>query len=66
MGLDGLDQLRSIPAFTGVQPIGRMGEAWEVAKLVVYLCSEDAGYITGSTFVIDGGANLTSRFNNNY
>jgi 2-keto-3-deoxy-L-fuconate dehydrogenase len=37
------------------QPIGRMGQADEVAGLVAYLCSDDAAFITGSNFPIDGG-----------
>ena len=37
------------------QPIGRMGKAIEVAHQVLYLCSEEAGFITGSDFSIDGG-----------
>lgn len=36
-------------------PLGRMGKPEEVAGMVAYLASEDAGYVTGSTFVIDGG-----------
>ncbi|KEF38938.1 dehydrogenase of unknown specificity, short-chain alcohol dehydrogenase like [Schinkia azotoformans MEV2011] len=36
-------------------PIGRVGEDLEVAELVLYLASESAGYITGSTFDINGG-----------
>src|SRR5579872_472476 len=36
-------------------PLGRMGTPDDVAGLVAFLCSEDASYITGSTFVIDGG-----------
>lgn len=37
------------------QPIGRMGKPEEVADLAVYLCSEEASFITGSNFPIDGG-----------
>ena len=37
------------------QPIGRMGTPDEIAGLVDYLCSDDAAFITGSNFPIDGG-----------
>lgn len=37
------------------QPIGRMGKPIEVANQVLYLCSEEASFITGSDFSIDGG-----------
>jgi len=37
------------------QPIGRMGKPIEIANLVLYLCSEEASFITGSNFPIDGG-----------
>jgi len=36
-------------------PLGRLGTPDDVAGLVAYLASEDASYVTGSTFVIDGG-----------
>ena len=36
-------------------PLGRMGRPEEVAALAVYLASDAAAYVTGSTFVIDGG-----------
>jgi glucose 1-dehydrogenase len=36
-------------------PLRRMGKPEEVADLAVYLASDDAAYVTGSTFVIDGG-----------
>lgn len=36
-------------------PLGRMGTTEDVAGLVVFLASDDAAYITGSTFVVDGG-----------
>jgi 2-keto-3-deoxy-L-fuconate dehydrogenase len=37
------------------QPIGRMGTAEEIASLALYLCSDDASFVTGSNFPIDGG-----------
>ncbi|MES2006174.1 MAG: SDR family oxidoreductase [Bacteroidota bacterium] len=37
------------------QPIGRMGKVEEVAALALYLCSEEAGFITGNDYPIDGG-----------
>lgn len=37
------------------QPIGRMGTPDEIAGLVDYLCSDNAAFITGSNFPIDGG-----------
>jgi NAD(P)-dependent dehydrogenase (short-subunit alcohol dehydrogenase family) len=37
------------------QPLGRMGNPDEIAAMVDYLCSEDAAFITGSNFPIDGG-----------
>ncbi len=38
------------------QPIGRMGTPEEVAKLALFLCSDDASFITGVAYPIDGGA----------
>lgn len=37
------------------QPIGRMGSTKEVAKLALYLASDDAAFTTGTNFPIDGG-----------
>jgi len=37
------------------QPIGRMGSAEEVAALALYLCSDEASFITGQAYPIDGG-----------
>lgn len=36
-------------------PIARFGVPLDVAKLAAFLCSEDAGFIVGQTFVVDGG-----------
>ena len=37
------------------QPIGRMAEPTEIAALALYLCSEEASFITGCDYPIDGG-----------
>ena len=37
------------------QPLGRLGQPTEVAKAILYLASDDASFITGSSLVIDGG-----------
>jgi len=39
-------------------PSGRLGKAEEVAKVVKFLVSDEAGYITGQTIVMDGGLSL--------
>jgi 2-keto-3-deoxy-L-fuconate dehydrogenase len=40
---------------SATQPIGRMGEPEEVAALALFLCSDEAGFITGTDYPIDGG-----------
>lgn len=37
------------------QPMGRMGQPEEIANLALFLCSNEAAFITGSNYVIDGG-----------
>lgn len=41
--------------FTSRIPLGRWGKVEEVGQLALYLCSEDAGFITGTDVVMDGG-----------
>ena len=36
-------------------PIGRHGEADDIAKGILFLASDDAGFMTGSSLVVDGG-----------
>jgi NAD(P)-dependent dehydrogenase (short-subunit alcohol dehydrogenase family) len=42
-------------ALTARQPIGRLGQPLEIAQAALYLASDDAAFVTGSAFVIDGG-----------
>ena len=37
------------------QPVGRVGKPEDIAEMVLYLCSEKAGFITGENICIDGG-----------
>jgi NAD(P)-dependent dehydrogenase (short-subunit alcohol dehydrogenase family) len=41
------------------QPLGRMGNPQEVAALALYLCSDEASFITGQAYPIDGGVLVT-------
>ena len=41
--------------FTSRIPLGRWGRVEEVGQLALYLCSEEAGFITGTDILIDGG-----------
>jgi NAD(P)-dependent dehydrogenase (short-subunit alcohol dehydrogenase family) len=40
-------------------PLGRPGQAQEIAALIAFLASEEAGWVTGETIAIDGGRHLT-------
>ena len=42
-------------ALSKTQPIGRMGIPEEIASLIVYLCSDEASFITGCDYPVDGG-----------
>ncbi|MEL7444536.1 MAG: acetoacetyl-CoA reductase [Pseudomonadota bacterium] len=39
-------------------PVGRLGQAEEIARGVGFLCSEEAGFVTGSTMSINGGQHM--------
>jgi acetoacetyl-CoA reductase len=39
-------------------PVRRLGQAWEVARAVRFLCEEDSSYVTGAVFTINGGLEM--------
>jgi NAD(P)-dependent dehydrogenase (short-subunit alcohol dehydrogenase family) len=41
--------------YVSMVPMGRIGQAEEIAQTVVFLCSDAASYITGQPLAIDGG-----------
>ena len=45
-------------AFVARQPMGRLGRTEEIARMAVYLASDDAEFVTGQAMVIDGGLTL--------
>jgi NAD(P)-dependent dehydrogenase (short-subunit alcohol dehydrogenase family) len=45
-------------------PAGRAGDAREVASLIAWLCSDDAAFVTGASFPIDGGLLLVAALRN--
>ena len=57
------DMMSTIPekvmdSIVGAIPVGRLGEAEEIARCVAFLASDDAGFITGSTLSANGGQYL--------
>mgnify|MGYP001025135438 CR=1 FL=1 len=42
-------------------PMGHQGDAWDVAYAALFLASDEAKYITGTTLVVDGGISCTHR-----
>ena len=49
------NQAEMFEKLSKTQPIGRMGKPEEIAHLALYLCSDEASFITGTDFPIDGG-----------
>ena len=46
----------TVAALTAAVPLRRLGRTDEIAGLIAYLASDQAGYVTGSTFDINGGS----------
>ena len=53
------DRQSTLDRWAAELPIGRAGEPEDTAKAVAYLASDDASFVTGSAFVVDGGRLLT-------
>jgi len=49
------DPIAARKAFIERQPMGRLGEAEEVAAAVLYLASDEAAFTTGTILLVDGG-----------
>ena len=48
------------------QPAGRVGNPMDIANMVLYLCSEKAGFITGENICIDGGMTRQMIYHNDF
>lgn len=44
-----------------ITPLGRVGTAQDIANVVEFLCSDKSSFITGSSFLVDGGLSLISQ-----
>ena len=49
------DPIQARKDFIARQPLGRLGNAEEIAAIAVYLASDESAYTTGQPFIIDGG-----------
>jgi NAD(P)-dependent dehydrogenase (short-subunit alcohol dehydrogenase family) len=54
----GVEKMRLREARARAVPMGRMGEAWDVAHAALYLASDEAKYVTGVVLPVDGGLTL--------
>jgi Dehydrogenases with different specificities (related to short-chain alcohol dehydrogenases) len=48
-------------SFARFVPLGRMGDAADVAKVVRFLCGSNAGFVTGQELTVDGGASVLGQ-----
>jgi NAD(P)-dependent dehydrogenase (short-subunit alcohol dehydrogenase family) len=59
MGPENLEEARR--DFLAAVPLGRLGRAEDVATIAVHLASDEAAWVTGTEYVLDGGSGLTRR-----
>jgi NAD(P)-dependent dehydrogenase (short-subunit alcohol dehydrogenase family) len=64
-GTEGVRRLYDETGQTGAQtaglPLGRLGRGEDVAQAALYLCSDAAGFVTGTDLVVDGGRQRGQR-----
>ena len=48
------------------QPVGRVGDPRDIANLVLFLCSDKAGFITGENICVDGGMTKYMIYHNDF
>lgn len=47
-------------SYKAMHPLGRIGDPGDIASMAAYLCSDEAAFITGSAFNVDGGLGINS------
>ena len=62
---DAWDSEEALTKLLKLIPYGRIGEPEDVARAVVWLASDDADYVTGTTLFVDGGMSLYPEFRDN-
>lgn len=60
-GETGMDRNASYRRRHEQVPMGRMGEAWDVANAALFLVSDESKYITGTDTLVDGGLRAAVR-----
>lgn len=63
-----IDNLESdfLPPDLLQHPVGRVGKPLDIAKMVMFLCSPDSGFINGETIMVDGGMSKQMIYNDDY